>query len=137
VTSSWSADVLAAKAAIDARRAAARGRTVGDALADPIAVVRIRQNGRAEGPVEGRYTVLAYSDRHQRIPLDQPGQALYLTGLMQHWPSADWGRYAGWDYRLADDRLVPAPEIYEPGGIPQDDLTFGAAHCIPTTIGAA
>ena len=118
---------------VDARRAAKRGRTVGEALADPIAVVRVQWNGRFSDVPIRRYNVHAYTARHQRIPLDQATQQTYLTGLMQHWPTADWWGDSD------SHRRRPAAASAAPVRARRDTRArrhVGPAHTIPTTIGA-
>jgi hypothetical protein len=126
VSASWSEEVRTAQAEIAARRARPGGRTVGDAPADPIAIIRIRWNGRRAGLIEYRYDITAYSDHHQRILLDRPEQLQHLTEVMRSWPGADWCR--DWDYRAADGHLTPAPDVCDLGGIPEEDHSFGPHH---------
>lgn len=109
-TSSWVDDVRAKQAAVDQRNAATHGRTLGEALLDAPAVLRIRcRYDRADV----RYHELeAFTEQHQRIWFDEDIhtdraiRASLIAWAMEQFPHVDWK--LDHDIRLACGHVLPA-----------------------------
>lgn len=112
-----------ALAARISQKHAAPKRSLGDALAAPIAVIRIRWNGRVEG--ERAHELTAYSAAHDRVPLAPRARDRLLNDARETFPSACWQR--SWDWHLDTGQLWPAPTDPDARGyIPELDHTFGS-----------
>lgn len=109
--------------------AAPAGPTLAEALADTdMAMIRIRCRHDQRGI---RYHDLtAYSAAYRRIWFDVADRdadlairAELITMVFNAWPAIDWTR----DHQilLATGTVTAAPESWEEGFLPEDDLSFG------------
>lgn len=120
---SWTQERLDAIAAIDARRAAKR-RTLGTALADGPAVVRIEYAFDHGGRRIPHLTAWSTEPKCWRVPLDEKQEAAILAEVHDRHPNVDWR--VDHDYHLADGALYAAPDVMDNrGGIPEHDRCFG------------
>lgn len=137
---SWTQDVRDAIAAIDRKRAAKRGRTLGEALLDGPAVVRIEYPFDRNGRRTPHLTAWTAAPNCRRIALDEKQEAAILAEIHDRHPHTDWRH--DHDYHLADGALYAAPDVMDSrGGIPEQDRRFSDLPPVylptPTVNGAA
>lgn len=99
------------------------GRTLAEALADPIAVLRIRvQYDQANRP---RWVVDAWTAHFEPVALDTAAQQRLLEQWRQRFPALNYWRSHQIDVRGPRVVVGASPEPHEDGYIPSDQRTFG------------
>lgn len=111
--------------------AAGPARTVADGM-DPDGIVCIRIRARYDRNSRIRHDVVCFNARHDRMLLatnpaeELSERAALVVAMFDAFPGIDWTR----DHQilLGDDgtNVWSAPDVDEPGFIPEDDATFGA-----------
>ena len=134
---SWTQERLDWLAARDRRIASKRGRTLGEALLDGPAVVRIEYVFDRGGRRVPHLT--AWSANHHRVRLGEQQEAAILAEVHARHPLTDWR--VDHDYDLRDGSLHAAPDVMDNrGGIPEHDRCFGELPPVylptPTSPGA-
>lgn len=106
-------------------------RTVADGQdPDDIVCIRIRARNYASG-LRIRHDIVCFNDRFDRVLLSQDPaaeldeRAALLTMMLDAFPGVDWTR----DHQIViggdGTTIHAAPDVDEPGFIPEDDGTFG------------
>jgi hypothetical protein len=137
--SSWTQARLDWLADRDKRAAAKRGRTLGEALRDGPAVVRIEYPFDRNGRRIPHLTAWTAAPNCRRIWLDEKQETAILAEVTRRHPLAD--PRVDHDYHLADGALYAAPDVMDSrGGIPEQDHCYGTAPPVylptPTANGA-
>lgn len=107
-------------------------RTVADAMdPDGIVCIRIRARNYASG-LRIHHDIVCFNDRFDRVLLsanpaaELDEHAALLTLMLDAFPGIDWTR----DHQIVisgdGTTIHAAPDVDEPGFIPEDDATFGA-----------
>lgn len=114
---------------------AASGPSLADALADrDIACIRIR--ARYDARFRMYHDLAAWTEQFRRVhhldpaghDADQTRRAELIAWYLELYPTVNWSLDHQIDLRTGE--ITAAPDAWEPGFIPEDDLTFNGAPAV-------
>lgn len=125
-----------------ATAATAAPRVTVEQVLDRRGVVVLRMRRRYDRNGIGRHELVAFTARFDRIEFDYTDRAAddkirasLIELLLEQYPHIDFSR--DHDVYLNEDRIMSAPDAWEPGFTPEDDQCFGGGPAVYVACGTS